>query len=783
VRTPWKRGEWSSADARLGLAIAAGTLPLLLVMGGQHLDQLIGRWPSHHEGSFLKTTDRIHLRVHRCNFNVRNAVTFHAPMRVLPLSAAALTAGLLALLPQQARALELLYINGSILTMAGKRPSYVEALGVDNGRIVYAGPRDRGLALRTATTRIIDLQGKALLPGFIDGHSHYINSLLVANQCKLYAPPAGPGKDVPSILAALKTCASERGLKQGELLIGYGYDDTVMPGGRLLNRGDLDEAFPGNPVRIDHVSMHGAVLNSLALNKYGISAATPTPAGGVIVRKPGSQEPWGLIMETAYLPVVEQSEALTAQQEVDWSRSGQMLYAQTGITTAQDGATHLAQIETIKRASDAGANLIDVVAYPFITDLDKVLAVIPVSQWGRYSKRFKIGGVKMTIDGSPQGRTAFFSTPYLTGGPSGEKNWRGEPTFPQDLVDQAMSKVYGLGVPLLAHTNGDAAIDMFLRAYESTRKGDFTRPWNVTTIHTQFLRKDQIPSFVKYGIRPSFYTLHTYYFADAHIANRGRQQASFISPMRDAIAAGLRPTNHTDFVVAPLDQLFMLWSAVNRVSRSGETIGPDQRVSPYEGLKAMTAWAAEQYGEQASKGTLEVGKLADLVILERNPLQVAPMAIKDIKVVETIKEGVTIYPLPPGALQPIAAASSTKTYRLTAHSCDMDDVNQAAGREWTLVSLLGQPVTTASAPTLRAAAGRLTIFGGVNRLNGSVALVGDQVVIGDLASTKMTGPPDRMALEERFAGTLRTVNRFHVRGSRLELLRDETVVATFRARN
>jgi heat shock protein HslJ len=236
-------------------------------------------------------------------------------------------------------------------------------------------------------------------------------------------------------------------------------------------------------------------------------------------------------------------------------------------------------------------------------------------------------------------------------------------------------------------------------------------------------------------------------------------------------------------VVAPLDQLFMLWSAVNRVSRSGETIGPDQRVSPYEGLKAMTAWAAEQYGEQEDKGTLEVGKLADLVILDRDPLQVAPIAIKEIKVAETIKEGVTIYPQPAGGLRPIAAAPSTKTYSWTAHSCDMDAINQAAGREWTLVSLLGQPVSTARPPTLRAAAGRLSIFGGINRLSGSVALVRDQVVNGELVSTRMAGPPELMALEERFAGTLRTVNRFHVHGSRLELLRDETVVATFRARN
>ena len=147
-------------------------------------------------------------------------------------------------------------------------------------------------------------------------------------------------------------------------------------------------------------------------------------------------------------------------------------------------------------------------------------------------------------------------------------------------------------------------------------------------------------------MRPSFYTLHTYYFAEAHIAQRGREQAMYISPMRDAIDAGLHPTNHTDFVVAPLDQMFMLWSAVNRISRAGAEIGPDQRVTPMEGLKAMTIWAAEQYGEQASKGSLEAGKRADLVILDQNPLKVEPMAIKDIKVVETIKDGRTIYTRP-----------------------------------------------------------------------------------------------------------------------------------------
>jgi hypothetical protein len=389
--------------------------------------------------------------------------------------------------------------------------------------------------------------------------------------------------------------------------------------------------------------MHGCVLNSLAMKKYGISSATKTPPGGVIVRKPGTQEPFGLIMETAFLPIMEQSDPMTAEQEVTLSKAGQMLYAEAGITTAHEGASHLPQIETIKRASEAGANIIDVVAYPFITDVDKILELVPREEWLTYKNNFKIGGVKITIDGSPQGRTAFFTTPYLDGGPAGEKNWTGEMTFPQDMANDMVKKVFNMEVPLILHCNGDGAIDAFLASYEYARDGDYSKPWNVTSIHSQFMRKDQMPKFVEYGIRPSFYTLHTYYFYEAHLKNRGFKQAQYISPMRDAIDLGMRPTNHTDFVVAPLDQMFMLYSAVNRISRAGAEVGLDQTVTPFEGLKAMTIFVAEQYDEQSSKGTLEKGKRADLVILDKNPLKVSPNVIKDIKILQTIKDGTTVY--------------------------------------------------------------------------------------------------------------------------------------------
>ncbi|WP_198944475.1 amidohydrolase [Robiginitalea sediminis] len=535
------------------------------------------------------------------------------------------------------------YFGGDILTMAGASPQYVEAVVVRDGKIEFTGSAEEAMELAGAGHQMVDLQGKTMLPGFLDAHSHYFSSLSVANQLNLYPPPSGPGQDVPSILQALKQFKTDNAIPDGELIMAYGYDDTVMPEGRLLNRDDLDAALPDNPVLVGHVSMHGGVLNSQAMERWDMSASTETPPGGVIVRKPGTNEPWGLIMETAYLPIFASLPQPTPEEEAAWTTAAHELYAANGITTAHEGATHIKDLLLMQRAAEAGAHLIDVVAYPFITDLDTTLHHFPVEEWEKYNNRLKIGGVKITIDGSPQGRTAAFTSPYLTGGPAGEQNWKGALTFPKDMIQGFVKQVYDLGVPLNLHANGDAAIDTFLETHEAIAAEDPGKDRNITLIHAQFTRKDHLPKFLEYKITPSFYTLHTYYFADAHIANRGREQAQYISPMRDAIEMGIRPTNHTDFVVAPLDQPFMLWSAVNRVSRGGEVVGEDQRISAYEGLQAMTINVAHQYQEESMKGTIEAGKLADLVIVDANPLKADPDAIKDIQVLETLKEGKQIY--------------------------------------------------------------------------------------------------------------------------------------------
>lgn len=538
---------------------------------------------------------------------------------------------------------DVIYFGGDIVTVNDAQPS-VEAVAIKDGKILAVGTLiELNSGSKGAETKMVDLKGKTLLPGFIDPHSHFINGMAMEDQANVTAPPVGPAKTAAEIVTVLQQFAKAKSKKPGDIILGYGYDDNMLPSDHPLTRDDLDPAFPENPVIVLHVSTHGAVLNSAALKKFGISAATNTPPGGVIARKRGSREPTGLLMETAWIPLHEQLPASDQDQEAGQIKYAQDLYAAAGVTTAQDGASMAPQVEILQRAAGRGELFIDVISYPFIGDLEKVLKTNPADSFGKYSQHLKLGGCKILADGSPQGKTAFFTTPYLTGGPSGEKGWKGEPTFPQEVLNGMFKKCYDNNLQVIAHANGDAGIDAVLKGHETAVSGAAEKDRRTVIIHSQFVRKDQLKKYVDYKMIPSFYTEHTFFFGEAHVKNRGMEQASFISPMKTAIGMGLKPTNHTDFSVVPINQMMVVWSAVNRKLRSGEVLGPDERISPLDAIKAITINAAYEYFEEARKGSLETGKLADLVILDQNPLKVEPDAIKDIKVVETIKEGKTIY--------------------------------------------------------------------------------------------------------------------------------------------
>ena len=563
------------------------------------------------------------------------ALSFAAPL-------AASISLLIAIDPAAATPVNRIIHGGPIVTVDPSRPS-AEAVAIGDGVIVAVGDEAEIMKHKTAATTVTDLAGRTLVPGFIDGHSHFAYVIDVQVQALCGSPPAGPCHTVADVIGQLKKLQEQRKIAGGEFVIGFGYDPDLLAEKRPPTKRELDAAFPENPVVIVHVSGHGAMLNSKALARYAITAATPTPAGGVIGREPGSNEPDGLLFETAFMPIFAKMPGPPADEQLDLLASGQEFYLREGITTAQEGATMAEQYNLLRLAADRGLLKIDVIALPFISEIDRVFAGKPPQNEPEYRGHLRIGGVKLVMDGSPQGKTAFFTTPYLKGGPAGQRDWRGEPSFPQATLNEWVKQVYDGGATLFAHCNGDAAIDALLEAHRFASGDDPTRPRGTVGIHSQFIRPDQLQKYRAWGITPSFFTLHCFYFGDTHVANRGRSQADFISPMRSARRLGLRPSNHTDFNVSPLDQIFTIHTAVNRLSRSGQTIGADERVTPLEALEAITIDGARQYGEEDRKGSIEVGKIADFAILSANPLTVPPATIERIRVEETIKDGQTVW--------------------------------------------------------------------------------------------------------------------------------------------
>jgi predicted amidohydrolase YtcJ len=564
----------------------------------------------------------------------------------MPARAFAILAGLTALVAAVCQAAptpaERIIRGGPIITVNPAQPM-AEAVAIAGGKIVAVGADAEIMALKGPGTVVTDLAGKTLVPGFVDGHSHFWSLVDVQTQALCASPPAGPCRSVADVLASLKRIQERRKLGPGKFVIGFGYDPELLAERRAPTRQELDAAFPDNPVILVHVSGHGAMLNSKALAAYGVTAATPTPSGGVIGREAGSEEPNGLLFETAFLPIFAKVPGPDGDEAIELLKSGQDLYLREGITTAQEGATMKHQLDLLRIMADRGLLKLDVVALPFITEIDAVFAGGPPRNEPAYRNRLRIGGVKIVADGSPQGRTAFFTTPYLVAGPAGQKQWRGEPSFPQPVLNEMVQKVYDGGATLFTHCNGDAAIDALLEAHRVASGDDPAKPRGTVGVHSQFIRRDQLERYAAWKITPSFFTLHCFYFGDTHVANRGPEQAAFISPMKSARALGLRPSNHTDFNVSPLDQLFTIHTAVNRTTRSGATLGPDERIGPLEALEAITIDGARMYGEEATKGSIEPGKLADLVVLSGNPLTVPAAAIKDLRVEETIKEGRTVW--------------------------------------------------------------------------------------------------------------------------------------------
>lgn len=520
----------------------------------------------------------------------------------------------------------------------------VGAVWVKEGKIAAVGSADKIEEWREEETQMVDLKGKTMLPGFIDAHSHFVIASSMMQQANVSSPPAGDVQHIAEMVTVLKNHQAQNAIPEGDWIVGWGYDPDLLQEKRHPNKLDLDADFPNHPVFLLHVSAHMAVLNSKALEIVGINDTTKAPEGGVIIRLPNSNEPSGLLQEKMVEQIVKVLPKPSMTESLTLLEKAQDFYASQGITTAQDGLTDLAIFKALQKAAMLGYFTLDLEVLGSYRQADEWLKDYK-DEFGKNYKGLRLAGIKIVGDGSPQGKTAYFSKPYLTEVPGCVHTCRGLPTVTKNELDHILEDAYANDIQIYMHANGDSSIDMLLEAHKNAtaQMEKNTEDLRTVVIHSQFVRPDQLQRYQEYGFIPAYFTNHAFFWGDVHVENLGEERAAFLSPMKTSMDMGITCTNHTDFIVTPLNQLFLTWTAVNRTTRSGKVLGEAERLTPWEALKCITINAAYQHKTEKIKGSIEVGKLADFVILSDNPLTIDPMKIKDIEVLQTIKEGVTVF--------------------------------------------------------------------------------------------------------------------------------------------
>ena len=532
----------------------------------------------------------------------------------------------------------MLYRGGPIVTMDGDTPQMVEAVVTREGRITFVGSEKAARKAAGKDAAVRDLAGATLLPGFIDAHSHFTAATMSAGGLDLRDKAHAGVTDIPALQAAIRDYAQS--VPAGRWIVVWQYDHERLAEKRHITRTELDAVAAGRPIVVLHVSLHGAVANSAALAAAGLDESTPVPPGGMMLRDEAGKLN-GVLLEKAMFLLVAKMPQPTAEQKLAALDAAQDAYFAEGYTHAQDGATQPADIAFLTSPQARERLKIDLALLPFSPGLDALLAQ-PDLKFGSYRGHVKLQGIKFVLDGSVQARTGYFTRDYARGGPDGAHPWHGAPAMDQAAFDQLAKKATDRHWQLFVHANGDAAIDMAIKGFDAAgiKAADDRRP---VVIHSQFQRREQLVDYKRIGVAPSYFSNHAWYWADVHRTNFPKEVVDFISPLRSARAAGLIPSNHSDFSVTPLDTRFMLWTSMARVSPTGVVSGPDERLGAYEALQALTTGPAWQAFEENRKGRIKAGLLADFVILDKNPLTTPVGDIRGIRILETVKEGRSVW--------------------------------------------------------------------------------------------------------------------------------------------
>tara|TARA_B100001123_G_C15337466_1_gene1033416 strand:+ start:3810 stop:5519 length:1710 start_codon:yes stop_codon:yes gene_type:complete len=542
--------------------------------------------------------------------------------------------------PQGNLVADAVYYNGIVITMDGDH--IVQGVALRGHEIIAVGSDDIVLNFSDESTVLVNLEGRTMLPGFYAAHDHFPGSGRIAiASVDLNSPPIGTVTTIDELVTALRARARET--PEGQWIRGQGYDDTLLAEQRHPTREDLDAVSTVHPIYLNHTSGHLGAANSLALHLAGVTAATPDPPGGVIQRDATSGEPNGIFEEVGGI-VSRLIPPLTQDQELESYRWAVQDYVEDGVTTAVIAFGNRESLNGLRRARDAKVLALRIITMMLRESPDEMSAAEAGGIGSHFGDtRLKVGAIKIIQDGSNQGYTGYFTEPYHTPF-QGDSDYRGYPRRSRSDLTEMVTQLHQAGYQIAIHANGDAAIDDVIHAFRVAQQKYPRADSRHRIEHCQMVRSDQLDAIAALGISPSFFVGHVFYWGDRHRdIFMGPERAASISALRSAVERGIRFTVHDDTPVTPVNPLQLVWVSVNRFTKSGQILGPDERVTPLQALRALTIDAAWQNFEEDIKGSIESGKLADLVILSDNPLTVAPEKIVDIEVLQTIVGGVSVF--------------------------------------------------------------------------------------------------------------------------------------------
>jgi predicted amidohydrolase YtcJ len=533
----------------------------------------------------------------------------------------------LALEAQQRTDPDIILYNANILTIDESRPR-AQAVAIADGRFVAVGSNDDVRHLSRAGTRQLDLGGKTVVPGFIDAHTHPsyagIRHLRWVD-CDLRS------------IAEIQNAIRERAAKTpaGDWVIGFKYDDTKTKEGRRLNREDLDAAAPHHPVFIEHRGGHTAYVNTLALKRTEVTDATADPAGGKFDRDAAGRLTGGL-RENATEPF---RKILPTKFTRDEMRQGVKLISQmmvhSGVTSVHDAQGAPEDLLAYQDAREAGELSFRVYCFLQYQFLDQMKAAGVRTGFG--DEWVRIGGIKLVCDGSISERTARLSQPYV-----GRPNDYGILVSSEDELYAAAREAHEAGWQIGTHSNGDAAIDIMLRIYDRLQREMPRRDPRYRLEHCTVINPPLVQRIRALGAIPTPFSTYVYYHGEK-MREYGPERLDWMFAVRSFLDAGIRVTQASDYPPGPFEPMMALRSEVTRTDAHGNLWGPRQKVTVEEALRVGTINGAYASFEENHKGSITAGKLADLVVLGRDPLRVDPMSLIDIPIERTMTGGRWVY--------------------------------------------------------------------------------------------------------------------------------------------